>query len=167
MHQRTVIAPFFHPIPHTRQAPASDSTPARPCGPDLGTMLDMVPCSDRTCPAAMLGLPAPAAQLHLPLGCGDYPTSGRAAAPAPEDIVHAGANMATAEKTAPTAEVVPVFDRNFDQFMDRLNADASASISPTRRRKTSCRKSARMPSSSTGSSTRSCRPAHGQLQRER
>lgn len=40
--------------------------------------------------------------------------------------------MATAERAAPAAETVPVFDRNFDGFMDFLNAEASPSISPKR-----------------------------------
>lgn len=40
--------------------------------------------------------------------------------------------MATAERDAPVAEAVPVFDRNFEGFMDFLNAEASPTISPKR-----------------------------------
>jgi hypothetical protein len=40
--------------------------------------------------------------------------------------------MATTEMAAPAAETVPVFDQNFDEFMDYLNAETSPSISPNR-----------------------------------
>ena len=40
--------------------------------------------------------------------------------------------MATAEMTASAGEAVPVFDRNFDGFMNFLNSEASPSISPKR-----------------------------------
>lgn len=38
--------------------------------------------------------------------------------------------MATAEMTIPVGDSVPVFDQNFDGFMNFLNAEASPSISP-------------------------------------
>ncbi|MDO8729469.1 MAG: DUF2384 domain-containing protein [bacterium] len=38
--------------------------------------------------------------------------------------------MATAEIAVPAGETVPVFDRNFDGFMNFLNSEASPSISP-------------------------------------
>ncbi|CUI07002.1 DUF2384 domain-containing protein [Massilia sp. P8910] len=40
--------------------------------------------------------------------------------------------MATADMTVPAGEAVPVFDRNFDEFMNFLNSEASPSISPKR-----------------------------------
>ncbi len=40
--------------------------------------------------------------------------------------------MPTAELAAPAAEAVPVFDQNFDGFMNFLNSEASPSISPKR-----------------------------------
>jgi hypothetical protein len=40
--------------------------------------------------------------------------------------------MATAEIGAPASEAVPVFDQNFDGFMNFLNSEASPSISPRR-----------------------------------
>lgn len=40
--------------------------------------------------------------------------------------------MATAEMAVPAGEAVPVFDRNFDGFMNFLNSEASPSISPKR-----------------------------------
>ncbi len=40
--------------------------------------------------------------------------------------------MATAEIALPAGEAVPVFDHDFDSFMNFLNAEASPSISPKR-----------------------------------
>ncbi|WP_374582425.1 DUF2384 domain-containing protein [Pseudoduganella sp.] len=40
--------------------------------------------------------------------------------------------MDSAEMITPPGEVAPVFNRNFDAFMDFLNAEASPSISPKR-----------------------------------
>jgi hypothetical protein len=40
--------------------------------------------------------------------------------------------MATAETAVPAGEAVPVFDRNFDEFMNFLNSESSPSISPKR-----------------------------------
>lgn len=40
--------------------------------------------------------------------------------------------MTNAEMKVPIGEAVPVFDRNFEGFMDFLNSDASPSISPKR-----------------------------------
>lgn len=40
--------------------------------------------------------------------------------------------MVTAEMATPVGEAVPIFNRNFDGFMDFLNAEASPSISPKR-----------------------------------
>lgn len=40
--------------------------------------------------------------------------------------------MANAEMAVPATEVVPVFDGNFDGFMNFLNSEASPSISPKR-----------------------------------
>lgn len=40
--------------------------------------------------------------------------------------------MTTLEKVALTSEVVPVFDRNFDELMNFLNSELSPSISPKR-----------------------------------
>ena len=40
--------------------------------------------------------------------------------------------MATAEMAVPAGEAVPVFDRNFDGFMNFLSSEASPSISPKR-----------------------------------
>ncbi len=40
--------------------------------------------------------------------------------------------MTNAEMKVPIGEAVPVFNRNFEGFMDFLNSDASPSISPKR-----------------------------------
>ncbi|GAA4021093.1 DUF2384 domain-containing protein [Actimicrobium antarcticum] len=40
--------------------------------------------------------------------------------------------MATAEMAVPAGEAVPVFDQNFDGFMNYLHSEASPSISPKR-----------------------------------
>jgi hypothetical protein len=40
--------------------------------------------------------------------------------------------MATVQTTPQAVEAVPVFNRNFDDFLDFLNAEASPSISPKR-----------------------------------
>lgn len=40
--------------------------------------------------------------------------------------------MANAEMAIPAGEVVPVFDGNFDRFMNFLHSEASPSISPKR-----------------------------------
>lgn len=40
--------------------------------------------------------------------------------------------MITAEIAGPVGDAVPVFDKNFDDFMNFLNSDASPSISPKR-----------------------------------
>lgn len=40
--------------------------------------------------------------------------------------------MITAEMAVPAGDAVPVFDKNFDDFMNFLNSDASPSISPKR-----------------------------------
>ena len=40
--------------------------------------------------------------------------------------------METAEIAAPSGDAVPVFDRNFDGFMNFLNSGSSPSISPKR-----------------------------------
>ena len=38
--------------------------------------------------------------------------------------------MTTVEMSVPAGEAIPVFDSNFDRFMNFLNAEASTSISP-------------------------------------
>jgi hypothetical protein len=40
--------------------------------------------------------------------------------------------MAAAKMPVPAGEAVPIFDRNFDGFMNFLNSEASPSISPKR-----------------------------------